>query len=502
MSEHRLYLPDFSGIFGQKFANPFLYGKIDSLMWPIFTDLERSNELEALLSLTNEEDHPVFYHRQISLEHLKIELDCSSIDLGLLQAMDLGREYGITNQDVFNVMEKDPHLFKPILSYDFSTPEKIRNALSDIKDKKNKFAIAGVVLYPSYTKFDLTAEEGSNSKQFERFLTFCENKNLFIKIDVGNLFLPHHYPAFTTSDKLKSFFSHHPSNIFILSGLDISGDFTHYYQLLKYFNNVWVEIDPRSFGGSTPASCFMQLLNLKGFIQNSWHRLCIGSATPTLESSQMMRGFLEATEDLSFAQKNLLRTWGFRNLNRVNPSVFKPVKNQNIKTYNTHIDYQLIDTIENSEKVLLTYRINMRSYSITQLIFLTDLIKQIFEKSVKEYPDYKTGHLLLKSYHTTTTLIVNEHEQGNYLDLHYMFAEKSKKPTTSYLHTVRALENRADFNHYDHELASTYGNRQLIIPIINQELEIGGRENYYILVTFGPRNFDILIRLDLLKSNR
>jgi len=65
---------------------------------------------------------------------------------------------------------------------------------------------------------------------------------------------------------------------------------------------------------------------------------------------------------------------------------------------------------------------------------------------------------------------------------------------------VSALENRADFNHYDHELASTYGSRQLTIPILNRNLEMGSRENFYILVTFGPRTFQLFIKMCLIKE--
>ncbi|MFX1338701.1 MAG: hypothetical protein ACFFDK_08835 [Promethearchaeota archaeon] len=65
---------------------------------------------------------------------------------------------------------------------------------------------------------------------------------------------------------------------------------------------------------------------------------------------------------------------------------------------------------------------------------------------------------------------------------------------------MSALENRADFNHYDHELASTYGSKQLIISILNRNLEIGSRENFYILVTFGPRTFQLFIKIRLIKE--
>ena len=83
---------------------------------------------------------------------------------------------------------------------------------------------------------------------------------------------------------------------------------------------------------------------------------------------------------------------------------------------------------------------------------------------------------------------------------HYKFAEISKKDSSRFLHTVNALENRADFNHYDHELASSFGTRLLILPILDRKLEIGSRENFYILVTFGPRTFQIFVKVHLLKE--
>jgi len=127
------------------------------------------------------------------------------------------------------------------------------------------------------------------------------------------------------------------------------------------------------------------------------------------------------------------------------------------------------------------------------------MITEIFFNTLKN-TNAKNGELFIRSYHTTTSLIINEHEFGNYLDLHYKFAEISKQNTSQFLHTVRALENRADFNYYDHELASTYGSRQLIVPIVNGNLEIGSRENFYVLVTFGPRAFNLYLKLKLFKE--
>ena len=493
----RLYQPDFSSIFGEKYSNAFLYSQIDSLVWPIFKNMEISDQLQNLLKLKNVDGHEYFYHRKITIEDEEVELYCSNIDIALIQAMDLGREYGISNSDVINAVKKKPNLFKGILSYDLSKNSSQGDILSQLKDIEKEIQIAGIALYPSYTKLDLTDDNNSSLKAL---LVYCKNTNKFIKIDIGNLFLPKNYPEFTSYETLKSFFSRNSENIFILSGLDVSGDFGLYYQLLKYFNNLWLEIDPRTFGGMTPTDCFKQIFMLKGFIQNCWNRIVIGSATPTLEISQMVRGFLEATEELIFSQYCILRTWAFRNINRLNFSMFPPKENADLNLFNTVLNVDQNKIIENDNELNIIYKIQLRSYSITQLIFLTDLIKSIFNKTLEDYPNLQDGEIFIRSYHTTTSLFINEHEYGNYLDLHYKFAEISKKDSSQFLHTVKALENRADFNHYDHELASSFGTRLLILPILNRKLEIGSRENFYVLVTFGPRTFQLFVKVHLLKE--
>lgn len=493
----QLYQPDFSCIFEKKYSNAFLFGQVDSLVWPIFKDVEMSNSLKNLLKLKNYDDREYFYYRKISMEDEKVEINCSNINIALIQAMDLGRKYGISNSDVITVVKKEPSLFKGILSYDVSLKASNNEVLSNLKKEEKEIDIAGIVLYPSYTKLDLLND---NNQILKELLNYCKKKNYFVKIDIGNLFIPDNYSEYTSYEKIKSFLSRNPKNMFVLSGLDISGDFNLYYQLLKYFNNIWIEIDPRTFGGMTPTDCFAKLFNLKGFIQNCWHKMIIGSATPTLEISQMVRGFLEATDVLPFSQKCILRTWAFRNVNRLNSLIFKPTSKINPELFNTILNVNQNQVIENDNEVNLIYKVLLRSYSVTQLIFLTQTIRKILKDALKKYPSLHNGELFIRSYHTTTSLIVNEHEYGNYLDLHYKFAEISRKDSSQFLHTVRALENRADFNHFDHELASTYGTRQLILPIINRKLEIGGRENFYILVTFGPRTFNLHVKIKLIKE--
>jgi thiamine phosphate synthase YjbQ (UPF0047 family) len=486
----RLYQPDFSSIFGAKYANAFIYGQIDSLIWPIFNDIEGSKALTNLLNLKNHEGRSYFYHRKINIEDEKVELFSSNIKHGFVQAMDLNKSYGITNEDVLSVVRSDPEIFKGILSFNLEN-----SAVADLESIANQIPVVGVVLYPSFCKIDLT---DVNNQNLLELLTYCKKKEYFVKIDIGNMNLPENYAEYTTYDKIKSFLSRNSKIIIVLSGLDISGDFNLYYQLLKLYNNLWIEIDPRNFGGMTPTDCFTELFSIKGFIQNTWHRIIIGSATPTLEISQMKRGFLEATEILNFPQRNLLRSWFFRNANRLSPAIFEPTVESNL--FGVIKDIKKIKQIENDNAVIMSYNVKLRSFAITQLLFITDLIKNLYKSCLEKTPHFTDGEILIRSYHTTVSLIINEHEFGNYLDMHYKFAEMSSKDSSQFLHTVRALENRPDFNHFDHDLANKYSNRQLILPVLDGEIKIGKRENFYALVTFGPRTFNIHIKVKLTKG--
>ncbi|MHA1291252.1 MAG: YjbQ family protein [Promethearchaeota archaeon] len=492
----RLYQPDFSCIFGKKYSNAFIYGQVDSLVWPVFTDIESSELLKNFLKLKNKDGRELLYRRKITIEDERVELYSSNINFALIQAMNLGRNYGVSNSDVVNVVKSSPDIFKGVLSFSFFYNMQKENALFDIKKIENEIDIVGIAIYPSFTKLDLTKE----NPRLKEVLTYCRKKHYFIKIDLGNTMFPDNFPKYISFEKIKSFLSMNFDNIFILSGMDISGDFKIYYQLLKYFNNLWFEIDPRTIGGLAPTDCFKKIFKLKGFVQNAWQRFIIGSATPTLEIPQIVRGFIEATDELPFSQKCILRTWAFRNITRLIPSMYKLIEKIDLKLFENPLKIDKIQRIETQNEVNIIYKIKLRSYSITQLIFLTDIITSIFNEALKSNPNLKNGELLIRTYHTTTSLIINEHEFGNYLDLHYKFAEISQKNNAKFLHTVKALENRADFNHYDHELASTYGSRQLIIPVVNRQLEIGNRENFYILITFGPRTFQLYIRIKLLKE--
>ena len=490
----RLYQPDFTCIFGEEFGDAFSFKKIDSLIWPIFSDINFSNNLRDLLKLKDDQGNPLFYIRKLNIADLKIEMNCSDISLGLIQGMNTGKPYGISNLDVIEAVKKEPTIFKGIPSFDLSQAIANESIINELKAIQDEIPVCGIALYPSLTKLDLKTH---NNQQLNKLMKYCEQSSLFVKLDLGNFKIPHNLPQFVALERIESFLSTYCNNYIILSGFNVTGMLEWIIHQFKKYTKLWIELDPRSIGGLTPTDVFSKLFRIHGFIQNFWHRISVGSAAPILEISQMVRGFIEATEKLNFAQKNLLRTWTFRNINRLNYSLFKSLN----KPINTFLKIKESSEKSYKNQVIITYVIQLRSYSITQLIFLTNIIKNIYEKTLKKYSALNDGELFLRSYHTTTTLIINEHEIGNYLDLHYYFAEQSLQDNSDLFHTVQARENRPDFNQFDHRIASSHGSKQIIIPIRNKRLDLGSRENFYLLVTFGPRTLDLLIQIKLLKEN-
>ena len=113
------------------------------------------------------------------------------------------------------------------------------SAIPDLESIANQIPVVGVVLYPSFCKIDIT---DVNNENLRELLNYCKKKEYFVKIDIGNMNLPENYAEYTTYDKFKSFLSRNPDIIIILSGLDFSGDFNLYYQLLKLYNNLWLSL--------------------------------------------------------------------------------------------------------------------------------------------------------------------------------------------------------------------------------------------------------------------
>ena len=488
MEEEKLYCPDFYSVFGEKFANPFWFDNIDAQLWPIIEGIDFPKEVENLLSLKHN-DHPLFYRRKITLEQMLLELDSGNFKTGLVQALEIGQKYGIPNKFCLEVAEKSNYL-SPIISV---IPGK--SGLGEVKifyeSFKKKGGIAAVVIYPAYQNVDILDEN-----IMKDFCSGISEIGLPLKIDVSDLHLPNMDCRKISPDVILTFCSYvlkwAPNLKIIIGGAAISTDLVVYVDKLKFNRNIYLEINHRTYGGVSPKGYVSALMELKGFISNWWSRILFSSGTPTLEPSQMMRGFLEATDSLDFPRKCLMRTWGFRNGWRIFGNM--PRKYPEIKMLNSAIipKFELMSENNNPNgETHLGYDMSFQSFSITQLISITCLFEELFEDVLKRYPKMTNGQVTIKSYHTTTSLMINEHEYGNFLQLHYILAESTRDNADNKLHTVAALENRADFNFPDHILASNFGQRSITLPIRNGKLNIGGRENIYAIVTFGPRKIKI-----------
>ena len=112
----RLYCPDFSTVLGREFRNPFEYPKIDTLLWPTLKDIEHDSRGKALLGLTSQDGHPLFYRRGLDISSLVTELKCSDLDGACMQAINLNEKYGISTKTVISYAENYPSLVFPIAS--------------------------------------------------------------------------------------------------------------------------------------------------------------------------------------------------------------------------------------------------------------------------------------------------------------------------------------------------------------------------------------------------
>jgi thiamine phosphate synthase YjbQ (UPF0047 family) len=486
----RLYCPDFSALFGSNFRNPYEYPLIDSLVWPSLVDLETPPETVKLFALVKGNSHPLFYRRKITVNQLVIELKASGLQGACLQALELGREYGIPSETVIKAVKKYPEFFYAILS-----PRITADGLEALK-KHIKFAVA-IVIYPSYQNLDLV----NTSPDLDRLCQICEQEGLPLKIDLGNMYLPDNNLTLVTPDKIRTFASKHYNLKIVLSGIDMLGNGPEMLNIVRYERNVNVEFDPRTFGGTTPVEFFSKVFAIPGLIQNAWDKILLGSSTPMLESSQITRGWWNATEKLPFNLQSLLRTWMYRNVHRIYRMPCKPestIAGIIPAPYATFKPARVIQKSDNELFILQDLELN--SFAITQLLFISPYILEAAKQWTQEFKDYPFGEFTLKSYHTTTSIIVNEHEHGNFLQLHYQFAEATMSAAEDKLHTVAADENRADFNYPDHILASSVGDKDLTVPIVDGKIQLGGRENLYILVTFGPRGLKLSLTFKLFKG--
>jgi thiamine phosphate synthase YjbQ (UPF0047 family) len=488
----KLYCPDFSAIFDGQFANPFVYPAIDTLQWPLLLDLGLDAETKALLAVKDERNHELFYHRKLSSDSWKIERSCAGIGHALFQAFYFDEGHRITNIQALSQAQALEGFASAIIC-----PELQEGDIAFLQE--NAGSVAGIVFFPLFQHIDLASAELAD------VLAFCDENRLPVKWD----FYEHSVPKSTAFSQflpgILGLFAKYPGLIMVMSGLDVS-DMRVVIEKAKYYPRLWLEIDTRVLGGTSPAEFFKEVFALPGFVQNLWDRVVLGSATPMLEASQLFRGLWEATESLPFAQRCILRTWLPRNALRTFKLPLESIATDKAFNLIPRVSWvegaRVITLVQSATKqqVVLDYEVSLQSFSVTQLLWIQPLVNELWAGVKAEFHAIETGELMLRTYHTTTSMIMNEHERGNFLQLHYDLAERTRADPTAMLHTVAAEENRADFNFPDHILASSVGDRSLTIPISGSKLDIGSRENAYILVTFGPRKIQLKARFSFIAA--
>jgi secondary thiamine-phosphate synthase enzyme len=118
----------------------------------------------------------------------------------------------------------------------------------------------------------------------------------------------------------------------------------------------------------------------------------------------------------------------------------------------------------------------------TELVDITRSIEEIMRKS-----DIKNGLCIIHSVHSTTAIIVNEHEAGLTEDI-------VKKTQQDYPKDVGWLHDRVDDNANAH-LASSFIGSTRIFPVRDGRIERGTWQNIFLLELDGPRSRRILVEV-------
>lgn len=496
----RLYCPDFTPVFGAQYRFPHDFPQVDALVWPLFEDYDFPESVHALLDLARD-GHPLWYRRHVALGEFALEQDRAGVGRSLLQAFEPGQRHAwrIPNDLVLEACAVSQHHFQPVLSVDYADVSAVTAYTRTLQalDVDKKVRVAATAIYPTFVQAPLmwnprAGADADESRGLRELAHFHLRAGVPLKIDVGSLPLPGNDQARVTPALVGQLAQFVPGLRIIVAGADVGANLAGYAAMMRHAPNVALELDPRAIGGLSPTAFFQQVLALPGLVNNCWDRLLLGSATPTLELPQVARGWWEATADLSLAQRHLTRIWGFRNAHRwyrlLTPRA--PYSGALERPPAWDLGPPTVRGATGPRRRVL-FPVTVESSAITQLVWLQPALREIEKTLAHEHAAYPEGELILRTNHTTASLLVNEHEPGNFLQLHYEFVERSQADPGASLHTVAAAENRPDFNFPDHLLASSVGQRTIIIPVHEGRLLMGRREHLYLLATFGPRRLSV-----------
>ena len=118
----------------------------------------------------------------------------------------------------------------------------------------------------------------------------------------------------------------------------------------------------------------------------------------------------------------------------------------------------------------------------TELVDITDMVEETVRKS-----GITSGICIVHSVHSTTAIVVNEHEAGLINDI-------IKKVQHDFPKEAGWLHNRVDDN-ADAHLASSYIGPTRIFPVRYGRLVRGTWQNIFLLELDGPRTRSIIIEV-------
>ncbi len=126
-------------------------------------------------------------------------------------------------------------------------------------------------------------------------------------------------------------------------------------------------------------------------------------------------------------------------------------------------------------------KIFVKSHRSTELIAITDQIREIVEKS-----RVKSGIVNIFTQHVTTALTINEDDPKLEEDI-ARFMVKAVPEDDSYAHHhFFRKDGRMAVNAYSHIRASLLG-ANLTIPLEGGNMVLGGRQNLYLVELDGPQ---------------
>ncbi len=133
--------------------------------------------------------------------------------------------------------------------------------------------------------------------------------------------------------------------------------------------------------------------------------------------------------------------------------------------------------------------LKLRSKKNLELINITSRVREVVSKS-----GIKEGACLVFSMHTTTGLLMNEAEPGLEKDIPRFLRKLVPEKGNYYHHHYLHKDGRMAVNAWAH-LRSILLGLNLVIPVKDGQLLLGGRENIYLVELDGPQQRNVVVQV-------